>query len=209
MLKRWFLVGVMLLLASLLVAGCGIPQADYDAVVAERDALKAQVAELESELAVVPTPEELFEMIAEDLFERLPGYWTWEMTMRVGAETMELSGTTAMILTGPTSVDFVNEFIWGEQEMVEEGKMWWDAEKSKLALMEAGETNYYYLTANGYEGKYEMDGMPEFGITERVFVEDKWTFVDSDALTWVATVKNTEGDVLVEWETEFTRAAEK
>ena len=54
-----------------------------------------------------------------------------------------------------------------------------------------------------------MDGMPELGITERVFVEHKWTFVDNDTLTWVATVKNTEGDVLVEWETEFTRAAEK
>ena len=31
MLKRWFLVGVMLLLAALLVVGCGIPQEEQDA----------------------------------------------------------------------------------------------------------------------------------------------------------------------------------
>ena len=56
--KRWFLVGVMLLLASLLVVGCGVPQQEHDAVVAERDTLKAeqdaaqtQVESLESNLA--------------------------------------------------------------------------------------------------------------------------------------------------------------
>jgi len=51
--KRWFLVGVMLLLASLLVAGCGVPQEDYDAVLAERDAVQAEVASLQSELTGV------------------------------------------------------------------------------------------------------------------------------------------------------------
>ena len=51
MVKRWFLVGVMLLLASLLVAGCGVPQEDYDAVVAERDAAQAQVASLQSDMS--------------------------------------------------------------------------------------------------------------------------------------------------------------
>jgi hypothetical protein len=203
-------MALVLMLTLALMAGCaaGVSQEEYDKVVAERDALSAQVTELESELAVVPTPEELFETIAEDLFNRCPGDWTWEMTMTVGAQTMELSGTMAMTLTGPTSADFVNEYVWGGEEMVEEGEMWWDAEKSKLAMMEAGETNYYYLTANGFEGKYEMDGMPEFGITERVFVEHDWTFVDSNTLTWVATVENTEGDVLMGWESEFIRAAE-
>jgi len=51
MVKRWFLVGVMLLLASLLVAGCGVPQEDYDAVLAERDAAQAQVASLQSDMS--------------------------------------------------------------------------------------------------------------------------------------------------------------
>jgi len=53
MLKRWFLVGVMLLLVSLLVVGCGIPQEEHDAVIAERDAAQAEVASLQSELAGV------------------------------------------------------------------------------------------------------------------------------------------------------------
>ena len=53
MLKRWFLVGVMLLLASSLVVGCGIPQEEYDAVLAERDAAQAEVESLKSDLATV------------------------------------------------------------------------------------------------------------------------------------------------------------
>jgi len=53
MMKKWFLVGVMLLLASSLVVGCGVPQEDYDAVVAERDAAQAEATSLQSELAGV------------------------------------------------------------------------------------------------------------------------------------------------------------
>jgi TolA-binding protein len=51
MLKKWFLVGAMLLLSAALVVGCGgIPQEDYDAVVADRDASKAQATSLQSDL---------------------------------------------------------------------------------------------------------------------------------------------------------------
>jgi len=51
MVKRWFVVGLILLLMSLLAVGCGIPQEEHDAVVAERDAAKSQVASLQSDLA--------------------------------------------------------------------------------------------------------------------------------------------------------------
>ena len=51
MVKRWFLVGVMLLLVPLLVVGCGVAQEDYDAVLAERDAAQAQVASLQSDMS--------------------------------------------------------------------------------------------------------------------------------------------------------------
>jgi Skp family chaperone for outer membrane proteins len=51
--KKWFLLGVTLLLASLLAVGCGVPQEDYDAVVAERDAAQAEATSLQSELAGV------------------------------------------------------------------------------------------------------------------------------------------------------------
>jgi outer membrane murein-binding lipoprotein Lpp len=50
MLKKWFLVGAMLLLSVLLVVGCGVAQEDLDAAVAERDAAKAQVTSLQSDL---------------------------------------------------------------------------------------------------------------------------------------------------------------
>jgi len=47
--KRWFLIGVMLL-AVLMVVGCGIPQEDYDAVVAERDAGQTKLQSVQDEL---------------------------------------------------------------------------------------------------------------------------------------------------------------
>lgn len=50
MLKRWLVVGLMLLLVTLLVVGCGIPQEEYDAVVAERDTAQTQVASVQSKL---------------------------------------------------------------------------------------------------------------------------------------------------------------
>lgn len=51
MAKRWFLVGVMLLLVSLMMVGCGVPQEEHDAVLAERDAAQAELASLQSDLA--------------------------------------------------------------------------------------------------------------------------------------------------------------
>lgn len=50
MIKRWLTVVLMLLSASLLVAGCGIPQEEYDAVIAERDAAKTQVTSQQMEI---------------------------------------------------------------------------------------------------------------------------------------------------------------
>ena len=50
MFRRWFLVGV-LLLASLLVVGCGIPQEQYDAVAADLNKAQQDLQSAESELA--------------------------------------------------------------------------------------------------------------------------------------------------------------
>ena len=50
MVKKWLLVGGMLLLVSLLVIGCGIPQEEYDVVMAERDTLQREVTSLQSNL---------------------------------------------------------------------------------------------------------------------------------------------------------------
>jgi len=49
--KRWFLVGMMFLLLSWLLVGCGIAQEVHNAVVAERDAAQAQVTTLQSDLS--------------------------------------------------------------------------------------------------------------------------------------------------------------
>lgn len=42
MLKRWSLLGVILLVPLLLV-GCGIPEENYDAAVADKEAAKEKV----------------------------------------------------------------------------------------------------------------------------------------------------------------------
>lgn len=53
MVKRWFLVGGILLLVSLLVTGCGVPKEDYEAVVAERDSVQSELQSVRSELSAV------------------------------------------------------------------------------------------------------------------------------------------------------------
>jgi DNA repair exonuclease SbcCD ATPase subunit len=50
MLKRWFTIGGILLLVSLLLIGCGVPEEDYDAVVAERDSTLAELQSVQSDL---------------------------------------------------------------------------------------------------------------------------------------------------------------
>lgn len=49
--KRWFLIGVMVLLVIPLLSGCGIPQEDYDAVVADKEAVETKIPALESDLS--------------------------------------------------------------------------------------------------------------------------------------------------------------
>lgn len=48
--KRWFLVGMMFLLLPWLLVGCGVAQELYDAVVAERDSLVADLQSFQGEL---------------------------------------------------------------------------------------------------------------------------------------------------------------
>ena len=48
--KRWFIIGGILLLVSLLLIGCGVPKEDYEAVVAERDSTLAELQSVQSEL---------------------------------------------------------------------------------------------------------------------------------------------------------------
>jgi len=50
MFKKWSLVCVILLSIALLVTGCGIPQEDYDAVVAERGGAEAKIERMQSDL---------------------------------------------------------------------------------------------------------------------------------------------------------------
>ncbi len=51
--KRWPMFGVMLLLISCLLVGCGVSEEVYNAVVAERDAAQAQVTNLQSEVSAI------------------------------------------------------------------------------------------------------------------------------------------------------------
>ena len=48
--RKQFLLSIIILIASSLVMSCGMPQEQYDAVVAERNAAQAEVTSLESDL---------------------------------------------------------------------------------------------------------------------------------------------------------------
>ena len=51
--KHWFLVGMVIMLMSLLVVGCGVPQEEFDSVLAERDAAQGRLVSLQSDLNTV------------------------------------------------------------------------------------------------------------------------------------------------------------
>lgn len=51
MVKRWLLVGGILLLVSLLLTGCGVPKEDYEAVVTERDSVQSELQSVSGELS--------------------------------------------------------------------------------------------------------------------------------------------------------------
>ena len=52
MVKRWLIISVALL-ASLAMFGCGVPQANYEAVIAERDSLQLDLESEQSQLQSV------------------------------------------------------------------------------------------------------------------------------------------------------------
>jgi hypothetical protein len=49
--KKVLVIGIDLIALISLLTACGISQEEYDAVVAERDAAKAEVASIQSELS--------------------------------------------------------------------------------------------------------------------------------------------------------------
>jgi chromosome segregation ATPase len=53
--KRWLLVGVLFLLISCLLAGCGVKQELHDAVVADLDAAQQELQSVEAELGETQT----------------------------------------------------------------------------------------------------------------------------------------------------------
>jgi len=48
--KKFIPINIMLILGSLLLISCGIPQEEYDSLVSERDSLQAEVTSLESKI---------------------------------------------------------------------------------------------------------------------------------------------------------------
>lgn len=66
MVKKWFAVGMAVLLVCLAAVGCGIPQEEHDAMIAERDTGLAKVASLESDLSATESELETTENILEE-----------------------------------------------------------------------------------------------------------------------------------------------
>jgi hypothetical protein len=146
-------------------------------------------------------------MTPEELFEALSGGRAMNGTMTIGEQTTPTIGTRTVILTGPTSADFVM-MMEGEDE-AETGEAWWDADKEKFAIKEGDEEpRYYELLPNGYGSTYEMDGLPELDIMENVTCEESETFVDDNTTVKTWTAKNTTGIVVAKWEGTFTRIKE-
>ncbi len=81
MTRKYISIGLVLLVASLLLAACGVPQEDLDTAIAERDAALVQVSSLESDLAAIrevhpprhfTSATELREWLAADTVSEMP-----------------------------------------------------------------------------------------------------------------------------------------
>jgi len=141
----------------------------------------------------------------EGLLELLSGGWDFNGTITIGEYTMPIIGTRTVILTGPTTADFV-AIMEGEEE-AETGEAWWDADREQFVVKEEEEEpTYCDLLPDGYGATYELEGgIPELGITEKVFCEMNETFVDENTSVHIWIARNATGVVLAEWEGTYNR----
>jgi hypothetical protein len=71
MAKRYFMVVLVLILASLSVVGCGVPQQDYAAALAQAEAAKSQATSLQSDLTAARSDLNAAQSEVEDLQDDL------------------------------------------------------------------------------------------------------------------------------------------
>ncbi len=91
--KRWFLVGMMFLLLPWLLVGCGISQELYDAVVAERDSLVADLQSFQGELDAAKSKVQSVQSELEAL------------KLELGSASSELESATGELDTAKSEVE--------------------------------------------------------------------------------------------------------
>lgn len=112
MVRREVLIGTALLLVVPLLFGCGIPQEDYEATVAEKDAAQSQVASLQSDLAAAQSDLEVAESATASAENQLSS-----LKSQVAALQKELSEkeSTLPIITNDMWTLSGNVWILGSQ----------------------------------------------------------------------------------------------
>ena len=129
---NWLLIGALLLsLAMVLLAGCGVPQADYDELNAEYGAVEAELAEIKE---VYPPRDfsslrELQDWLrANDVSER-PASTTAEHLYSKALEIQENALEDGYIVSADIDYDSETELFYVACVTIIDGDIWaWDPE---------------------------------------------------------------------------------
>lgn len=129
----------------------------------------------------------------------------------MGLVTFTKTGPTAVTFTAASRAYAPSKEHQGFAYAPESGKLWWDAQKGKIARQEGKEAvEYVNLIDLGYEWtEVHKDGMPNRGITEPLTMTARIEANKQDGtLRWIANGTTQKGDTVFAGNTIFTRVKE-
>lgn len=154
------------------------------------------------------------------LFAAFEGTWVYVVKTTARGEPGRSVGLVTFTRTGPTALTFTaasrsatrSPEHQGFAYAPEFGKLWWDAQRGKVARQEGkdGAVEYIDLIDLGYVWTETLaDGLPSRGIREPLTLTARMEVVRSNGtLRWVAEGRNAKGERLYTGDTVFTRVQE-
>lgn len=180
MAKRWFLLGAILLL-SLIVVGCGVAQSEYDAAVAERDAVVSSLAAKQAELESVQNDLSASQSEMQSLQDEISAQVAQLSEAENRIEQLQAEGDPAKL---KRLFFFVTVFCSEEPEIPEAGPTQYKAKPDNTYKI--NETIWLYIEFGGWkwvlvDHKIEIDVEAEFRLKDdKGSVLEKWTPIMKD-----------------------------
>lgn len=153
-------------------------------------------------------------------FKAIEGTWIYVARVTAGGSEQRSPGIVTFTLTGPTAATFTaasrssgrSAEHQGFDYSSEWGKLWWDAQRGRIARQEGKDAPIDYLDFFdlGYEGVETLkEGIPSRGIPGPVTMKGRIEAVRRDGtIRWTGEGRNAKGEVVFRGESVFTRVRE-